>query len=207
MNAGNFTNTLAYDGIYRTQFQCGESDVHDSYIGDAILTDIYLGTYYITPERLLKNKFTIPYSPPMRATLGMMGAVTHVRDIHDLAKNFASVYSVCAFSETAYMDKLLLAFPELDIRGISYHDDLHQVFSDGTCDILISPSPELAAIVRRLSLNGQCLVNGMVSSIQIMQLTLYQQCVPQSLTPVVFPFSNIFHFSPLVRLAIRWTMV
>ena len=159
------SNKSVYDISYRTQFTCGEGDINDMSLwdnGTGVVTDLLWGSYYITPERLLKQKFTVPFSPPTRVTLGMMGAVTHVRDLQDVADNHASDYAMCAFAGTAYMVALETSFPQLNFRGITYTEDLHDVFTTGTCDIVVADYPSLTVMVRDFSQQNRCLVNGMV---------------------------------------------
>lgn len=162
MELGKYEAVGAYGVEYRSQFICGESDVNDVDTDGGILTDFYWGTYFITPERLMKNKFTIPYTPPVRASITMMGAVTHVRDIHDLANNYASTYAVCAHDGAAYMASIATAFPQLNIKGISFAEEgVHQALTDGTCDIIFASYPDATLFVRSFSLNEKCLVNGL----------------------------------------------
>ena len=91
-----------------------------------------------------------------------MGAVTHVRDLQDVADNHASDYAMCAFAGTAYMVALETSFPQLNFRGITYTEDLHDVFTTGTCDIVVADYPSLTVMVRDFSQQNRCLVNGMV---------------------------------------------
>lgn len=57
-------HNMAYDKQYRTQYKCGSSDVTDLPHSNHTTTDMYLGMYYVTPERQLQNQFTIPFLPP-----------------------------------------------------------------------------------------------------------------------------------------------
>jgi hypothetical protein len=91
-----------YDKIYRTQYNCGASDVNDYTMflanhSDTLTgtsttnsnnhnltttttttTDMYLGMYYVSPARQLINHFTIPFLPPFSGTLAMFGTATHI---------------------------------------------------------------------------------------------------------------------------------
>ena len=146
----------SYDKMYRMAYRCGESDVNDRPISP-YSTDMYWGAYYITPERLQVNKFTVAFAPPDRATLGMMGTATHINSMLDLP---STNHAVCAYENTAYMEALKLTFPTLDITGIGYGDDKHAKLSDGTCDVIIDGLPFLQQDVHNLFIQGKCRANG-----------------------------------------------
>lgn len=161
----NNTNTTAqhhpeaYHSRYRQAFLCAESDVNDRPLSSLYSTDLYFGVFYITPERLKVNKFTIPYNPPALATLVMVGTATHIRSIHDLASSEYN-YNVCAHANTAFKDQLEVTFPDLYIHGLDRHEDRHQVLEDGTCDVIILAYPMAQQYVFTLKKEGKCLANG-----------------------------------------------
>ena len=118
----------AYGKKYRQAFRCGESDMNDVPIS-SYTTDMFWGLYYITSERIMTNQLTIPYFPPSRGTLGMMGTPTHINTIADLVgKN----YKVCAYDGTAYIETLRSSFPTLNVTGIpmSAEENIHLVFQE-----------------------------------------------------------------------------
>lgn len=147
----------AYHKRYRQDYRCGESDVNDRPL-HYYSTDLYWGMYYVTPERLQVNQFSVPFSPPDRATLGMLGTATHIRDIQDLA-NFPD-YKVCALEGTAYMESLQLSFPQLTIQGIAQDDNVYVVLEEGTCDIILDAYPMLKRNILNFYLQDKCLANG-----------------------------------------------
>lgn len=149
----------AYHERYQQNYDCGAADVNDRPLSE-YSTDFYWGMYYISPERLKVNRFTIPFDPPSRSTLGMMGTATHVHSIPTLALSNPNNYQVCAFEGTAYIQTLRDTFPRLNTHGISFSTDLHKVFSNGTCDILIDAYPFLKKYTKRLSDKGRCTANG-----------------------------------------------
>ncbi|CAB9507818.1 expressed unknown protein [Seminavis robusta] len=154
----------AFHPRYRESPVCGESDVNDRPLSQ-YSTDMYWGIFYITAERLKVNKFTMPYSPPDSATMGMMGTATHIHSIHDLAASNKK-HAVCAFSGTANFDLLQLTFPQLDIHGLdivwmSFAGDYHAVMENGTCEILIDSYPLLKQRVLELYNDKKCLANGL----------------------------------------------
>ena len=53
-----------YSTRYRSQYNCGTNDVND--LG---VTSAFLGMFYISPSRQLRNFFTIPFVPPHKGTL------------------------------------------------------------------------------------------------------------------------------------------
>jgi len=165
-----------YAPEYRTQFLCGEADTNEAAhsgtglsfnnIPPSVKSDFYWAIIYITPERLLKNKFLIPYQPPTKTTLVMMGAVTHIIDIPDLVENYAGVYKVCGLANTAYLKSLQVSFPQLAITGIvmESEDSAHENLADGTCDIVILPSAGIPSWIYKYAQEGKCLIDGMVRS-------------------------------------------
>jgi hypothetical protein len=93
----NSNSSLLYDRIYRTQYNCGASDVNDYTIFSnntsnstynettvATTTDMYLGMFYVSPARQLVNHFTIPFVPPFSGTLAMFGTATNIADFTSL---------------------------------------------------------------------------------------------------------------------------
>jgi ABC-type amino acid transport substrate-binding protein len=103
-NNGANTSSLLYDKIYRTQYNCGASDVNDYTIFgtntttttttttttnnitniNTTMTDMYLGMYYVSPARQLVNHFTIPFVPPFSGTLAMFGTATNIANFTSL---------------------------------------------------------------------------------------------------------------------------
>ena len=146
----------AFHKRYRQDYRCGESDVNDR-PRSWYSTDMYWGMYYVTPERLQVNKYSLPFSPPDRATLGMLGTATHIRSIQDL-KNFN--YKLCALEGTAYMETLRLSFPDLNILGIAQDKDVYVVLEEGTCDIILDSDPMLKRNILNFYLQDKCLANG-----------------------------------------------
>jgi len=162
----NLNHPEAYHSRYKSQYKCGESDVNDRPLTTRS-TDMFWGDYYITPARLLVNKFTVPYIPPVSGTLAMMGYVTDILDLADLAANFSTT-QVCAYAETAYHDILVQSFPQLDIQGIFYDNKTYDVFADGTCEIIITSGLEIKNEVLKYQKEGTCHVNGKVSNSDVM---------------------------------------
>jgi hypothetical protein len=94
---------MLYDKTYRTQYNCGASDVNDitvfgnnnntnnntinnNYSTINTTTDMYLGMYYVSPARQLINHFTIPFLPPYSGTLAMFGTATHLSNFTSLVQ-------------------------------------------------------------------------------------------------------------------------
>jgi hypothetical protein len=50
-----------YSARYHQQYNCGTNDVNE--LSGNFSTDMYLGMFYIAPERQLRNDFTIPFVP------------------------------------------------------------------------------------------------------------------------------------------------
>jgi hypothetical protein len=161
LNNSNNETALPYDIRYRGEYLCAESDVNDRPLHQ-YSTDLYWGSFYITPNRLKVNQFTVPFTPPNRATLGMFGTATHVTSIPDLAASNPNGYRVCAFDGTAYRKNLMTSFPQLNIQSIDQSLDtrqLHALLDDGTCHIIIQPYPFIQQRVYEFFKLGKCTAN------------------------------------------------
>ncbi|CAB9520555.1 expressed unknown protein [Seminavis robusta] len=149
----------SYGIPFQAQYKCGESDVNDRPLS-AYSTDMYWSLYYITPERLKVNRFTVPYKPPGKGTLGMMGTATYIYSFDDLVANHSD-RPICAFANTAYVDSLRMTFPELTINLVHKPEGIHKALSDGTCDIFVGAYAELSDMVRVYSETGRCQAHGL----------------------------------------------
>lgn len=149
--------------IYHRQYNCGTNDVNDV-VGN-FSTDMYLGMFYITPERQLRNDFTIPFIPPFKGTPGMYGTATGIRDIGDLVEQQKQGKQPLAWipGSTATLDYVQSIFPELKIKPFfGSQDELDREIDNGNCEIFIFDAPLVAHDVRRRSQRGQCIANGKV---------------------------------------------
>jgi hypothetical protein len=152
----------AYGEAFRAQYKCGESDVNDRPLSE-YSTDLYLGQYYMTLDRIKVNRFTVPYKPPGQGSLGMMGIATRIHDFDDLLANH-SARPICALGGTAYIDTLRHTFPELNIQEITYGSDkVYNALLNGICDIVIDSTDKLKSTVKDFSETGRCLIKGAVS--------------------------------------------
>ena len=153
-------NPNAYMFSYASHFLCGESDVNDLPLSH-YSTDMYMGIYYITPDRLARNKFTLPYAPPgNQATLGMLGTATHVTSLPDLAHSGnPHHYKVCANGDSAYIKTIETSFPQLNVEGIQPGENLERL-EDGTCDIFVGPYPVLKQLIFQFYSDGTCTAQG-----------------------------------------------
>jgi len=164
-----------YDKAFRTQYNCGASDVHDATTQDnttlstSFNTDVYLGMYYVTPARQLINQFTIPFVPPFSGTLAMFGTATGIPNFEALlsaqqqkSNNTAteqddSQNMVCGPGGTALIESVAEAYPGLKIRGIFGDEQaIYQTFYNETCQVYITDGPIAAQFVLRRSRENQC---------------------------------------------------
>jgi len=153
----------AHDKVYRTQYNCGASDVNDLPITN-YTTDMYLGMYYVTPERQLQNQFTIPFLPPFSGTLAMFGTATGIRNFEALVElqREGIQPAACAPGGTALIDFVQKSFPGLQVKGVfGGEDDILLAFQDGTCQVYITDGPIAAQFVLRRSRNNECEANGL----------------------------------------------
>lgn len=155
-----------YDARFRTQYKCGTDDVHDDTIPDHWqheATDMYLGLFYVTPERQLQNQFTIPFVPPTSGTLTMVGTATHLAGFSELAKeqHIGTRQEACGPAGTALLSNV--ESMGIQIKGIlGGPDEIYAAFDSGECDIYIVDGPIARQMVLRFSQKDQCLANGKV---------------------------------------------
>ncbi|EJK60387.1 hypothetical protein THAOC_19270, partial [Thalassiosira oceanica] len=110
--------TEEYAAVYRPQFNCGQEDV---FSGD--------------------SRFTIPFRPPVVASLTMYGTATGVSDFEDfLAQQQAGTQgALCIGAYTAYGNYLKSAFPDLKYYEIENTSaGALQGLTDGHCEVVIN---------------------------------------------------------------------
>jgi hypothetical protein len=151
-----------YSSLYRTQYNCGTSDVTDVALQNTSYgSDMYLGMYYITPSRLLENQFTIPFVPPFSGTLAMFGTAVGIPNFDALVEQqqlgLIDPSQTCGPAGTALIDSVQESFPGLQIRGIyGGEQDIYQAFYNQECSVYIIDAPIAAQFVLRRSRQGQC---------------------------------------------------
>jgi hypothetical protein len=155
-----------YSAIYRAQYNCGTNDVND--VGGNFSTDMYLGMFYISPQRQLRNDFTIPFVPPHKGTPAMYGTATGIRDISDLVEQQKQGKQGPAWisGSTATHDYVASSFPDLKLRPwFGTQAELDREMDNGNCEIFISDAPIAANSIFLRSQRGDCLANGKVCRI------------------------------------------
>ena len=158
----NSTND-AYAKVYRTQYNCGASDVNDLPLTN-YSTDMYLGMFYVTPERQLENQFTIAFQPPFSGTLAMFGTATGIPNFDALIKQQQEGLqpAACAPGGTALLSFVQDSYPGLQVKGVfGGEDDILKAFQDGTCQVYITDGPIAAQFVLRRFRRGECTANGL----------------------------------------------
>lgn len=152
----------AYAKDYRTQYNCGTSDVNDvELLQTNYSSDMYLGMYYVTPSRQLDNQFTIPFLPPYSGTLAMFGTATGIPNFEALVEQQQSGLldpsKTCGPGGTALIESVVQSYPGLQIRGLfGGEDDIYQAFVDQSCQVYITDGPIAAQFVLRRSRLNQC---------------------------------------------------
>ena len=171
-NGDTTAAAVPFDALYRTQYNCGASDVNDHPQYDDnnekeaafdYSTDMYLGMYYVTPSRLIQNQFTIPLVPPYSGTLAMFGTATGVATFEDLVRlqTLGQQQAACAPAGTALINFIPAAYPGLQVKGLyGGEEEIMQAFNDGTCTIYITDGPIASHFVLRQSRRDQCIANG-----------------------------------------------
>jgi len=149
-----------YGYMYMQQYNCGTNDVNELQ-NTSYASDIYLGMFYINLERQLKNWFTIPFEPPYKGTLQMVGTTTGIPTFEALAEaqKRGDHPPACAWGSSAIPDFVQSAFPELQVVSLfgETEDDYVAAIRSGQCPIIISDAPLAAQFVLRVSMKGECL--------------------------------------------------
>ncbi|CAB9512977.1 Sensory/regulatory protein RpfC [Seminavis robusta] len=150
----------AYNASFRTQYNCGATDVNDG-PNTTYATDMYLGMYYVTPSRQLINQFTIPFLPPYSGTLAMFGTATGIPNFEALVEQqqsgILSPDVTCGPAGSALIESVVQSFPGLQIRGIyGGEEEIYQAFVDRSCQVYITDGPIAAQFVLRRSRRDQC---------------------------------------------------
>jgi hypothetical protein len=194
-----------YSSIYRTQYNCGTSDVTDFTLQNTTYgSDMYLGMYYVTPSRLLENQFTIPFVPPFSGTVAMFGTATGIANFEDLVQQqqLGSIdpYQTCGPGGTALIDAVQESYPGLQIRGIfGGEEDIYQAFYQQECTVYVIDAPIAAQFVLRRARKGQCTdQTGMVRSGGGGSNCCYRYCfccsVNSIFPPLTFSFFQKYDF-------------
>lgn len=157
----NTSSDQVYSKEYRTQYNCGASDVNDRPPRPGYSTDFYLGMYYVTPTRQLVNQFTIPFLPPFSGTLAMFGTATGIDDFDALVEHQSTgkmdPEATCGPAGTALIESVIESFPGLKVRGIyGGEEEIYQSFVDRSCQVYITDGPLAAHFVLRRSRQDQC---------------------------------------------------
>lgn len=158
------TNTTekAYGAQYRTQYHCGEEDVNELR-GSKYGTDIYLGMYYLSPERQSKNWFTVPFEPPFKGTPAMYGITTGVATISELVEQQAlgNHPPACMAGSSATLDFVNQSHPGLQIQPFfGGEKEVYESMASGECPIHIFDAPIAAQFTLRRFRGGECLAGG-----------------------------------------------
>ena len=153
----------AYDKRYYSQFNCGSNDVTELQ-GTPFGTDIYLGMYYVTPERLERNKFTLPFQPPYQSTLGILGTATHISSFEHLInlQHAGKQGPVCVPGSTALSKFVQTTFPDMKIR-LSFGEisaiGFYETLLSGECTMLVVDTPVLTDFIQQLSKKSLCMID------------------------------------------------
>ena len=161
----NDEDTVPYLPHYRSQYKCGQSDVNDIPQTE-FLTEMYLGLYYVTPERQRENHFTLPYHPPSTGTLTMFGTATRINTFRELEEmqKMGSIGPACAAENAAYIDFLKNAFPEMKFVEVpNSEESFYQALEKGTCSVIISDFPVATHFTLQQYQKDRCKVRGKVS--------------------------------------------
>lgn len=148
-----------YGNQYFLQYNCGSDDVTELH-GTPYGTDMYLGMYYLTPDRQEQARHTVPFQPPRRGTLSFFGTATRIASLEDLIQQQQQGIqpAVCVLPSTATWKFLEVNVPTLRIQPF-VRTSFHEAMDSGECPIFIGAHPNVAEYIRRLSLQNRCSAN------------------------------------------------
>lgn len=158
-----------YSHDYRSQYLCGQSDVNDrpnnftSLVTEEYATDMYLGLFYVTPERQLLNSFSMSFHPPTTGALTFFGIATRIASVDDLIQQQKKGLQrpVCVQSNTAFAQYIEASFPDLQTVPYDFSTgDLYESFDGGACDIQVADNPVATRFILDQKLKNSCLARG-----------------------------------------------
>ena len=159
----------AYGKQYRGQYLCAQSDVQEDYTEknrSQHNTDLFQSLFYITPERLLLNRFSVPFVPPTVGNFQLYGIAIRVRDIQDYIRQQKDglVGKVCLHDNTADTLFALKTFPDLEYELV--YDgfapaQVHAALESSKCDTFFGAYPQATQNIMLMSRRGLCKARGM----------------------------------------------
>lgn len=157
----NISSYLPFSSHYFNQYNCATSDVTERFSNTVPFqpTDLYLGMFYVTKERLLRNYFTVPFSPPYKGTPAMFGTAVRIPSIEELVEQQKTGIqpAACIMGSTATLDSLRESAPDLQIREfLGTEQALYESIWSGECPIHIFDAPIAAQFVHRRHALGEC---------------------------------------------------
>jgi ABC-type amino acid transport substrate-binding protein len=165
------TSIKAYSREHRAQYLCGQSDVIDQNLrGSEYATDMYLGLFYVTPERLQLNLFTMSFHPPTTGALTLFGIATRISSVEDLIQQQQQGLQkpVCVQGNTAFSEYIRQSLAALQTKPFdpsdssSTSDAFYDSLSSGECDIHISDNPVATQFILNRRRMNQCNARGQV---------------------------------------------
>jgi hypothetical protein len=147
-----------YSKAYWHDFGCGEGDVIDSPLVNNYTTDMYVGVFYITPERQRTTHFTIPLYPPTTGTLAMVGTATNIRNFDDYVQQQEQGLQgpACVAANTQYAKFVRKTFPTMKLVDLTPGLPWYPPMLNGTCDVMITGRPFATSFVLKMSRDGTC---------------------------------------------------
>lgn len=167
---------IPYDPQYQSQYLCGQSDVNDLPKSN-YTTDMYLSLFYLSPQRLLENKFSMAFQPPVTGALTLFGTATGFRNFNELTEQQAvgAQRPICVQQNTAYAQYLKQTFPELKTVGFPGGPESHyNALKNDLCDAHVSDNPIATRFVLLRSQQGQCHIREKVRLLYF--CSLYKEC-------------------------------
>lgn len=166
-----------YAITYRSQYLCAESDVNDLpnnhtnhttslvQVKQEYATDMYLGLFYVTPQRQLHNLFSMSFHPPTTGALTFFGIATGIASVDDLIQQqqLGLQRPVCVQANTAFAQFIATSLPDLQTRPYNFTmSGLYDSFNSGACDIQIIDNPIATRFIMDQKLKNSCLARGKV---------------------------------------------
>ena len=99
--------------------------------------DMYWSMFYVTKQRQLTGKFSLPFKPPTRG-LTMYGTATGIKNFEDLIAQQKSGKQEAAWvgGNTAYANWLADAMPDLKTMDVlDTEADVDEALASGKCTV------------------------------------------------------------------------
>ena len=151
----------AYGSEYVAAYLCGQNDALGP-VPVTYQTDMYWSMFYVTNQRQLAGKFSLPFKPPTHG-LTMYGTATGINNFQDLIgqQETGKQGKACVGGNTAYANWLADAMPALQtIEILNTEAGVDEALASGKCTVVINAEHAAVHFVRYHYEREECEING-----------------------------------------------